>query len=187
MMPLRVAPSQGETAKHRGGAMKKDIELRARLIHWGAIAFFLFTIAWYLLQFFGDSPFEQSYVSELPGVSLRMEQAIFPQGTAEIAVTWVNDTRYLVMFGERFYLERRVDGGWESVPFQEDTYVLLIAHSLDPAGITERVHVYNLGFPLVETPLKRGIYRIVAEFGASDRRLPATWRNYSISIDFKIE
>ncbi|MEM0384279.1 MAG: hypothetical protein QXH52_04680 [Candidatus Caldarchaeum sp.] len=89
-------------------------------------------------------------------VLLTLSKTELYRGERTLTYTIVNDSRYVVSFGEPYDIQIKRDGEWVSVEWMRDRAWILILHVLEPRSSFSRV---------VELPeeVELGRYRLVKE------------------------
>lgn len=91
-------------------------------------------------------------------LEMAMQQSTYGPQSTQLKATLSNGTRHVYTFGEASYLQRKSDGAWEDVPFQEDVAWIMIAYVLEPGESQEVTLPLNL-FGALEP----GPYRLVKD------------------------
>lgn len=100
--------------------------------------------------------------------SMETEEETYPQETEQITVFISNNTDEDAYYGVEFRVDRRVDGEWEEVPFEEDMSFIQIAIDLPAGDQTEEV----IDLTLFEDYLEPGDYRVVKQVNGQEVYAP---------------
>ncbi|MEM4273721.1 MAG: hypothetical protein QW420_05120 [Candidatus Caldarchaeum sp.] len=89
-------------------------------------------------------------------VLLTLSKTELYRGERTLTYTIVNDSRYVVSFGEPYDIQIKKNGEWVSVEWMKDRVWILVLYMLEPGQVFSRV---------VELPqdVEAGTYRLVKE------------------------
>lgn len=107
---------------------------------------------------------EQKRLSSNNGISIKTEKEQYKTTDNEITVHFQNEAQNEVLYGERFYLERNINGTWYSYPFKEDVAFIDIGYTLQPNE--KKSKIYSLSS--LKEKIVPGEYRVIQSFGATD-------------------
>ncbi|MEM1943745.1 MAG: hypothetical protein QXY50_04090 [Candidatus Caldarchaeum sp.] len=107
-------------------------------------------------------------------VLLTLSKTELYRGERTLTYTIVNDSRYVVSFGEPYDIQIKRDGEWVSVEWMRDRAWIMIMHMLDPGKAFSRE---------VELPqdVEPGSYRLVKEVMVEE-----TGRRIVLTADFEV-
>lgn len=110
----------------------------------------------------GNNSGDEKVLSTFQGVVMITEKSTYPSDVQSIHVVWKNNTEKSATFGNSFYLEKKVDGGWkwEKVELTEEIYFTSIGYMLFPNAQSE--HTYHINS--IYGNLKVGNYRIATHY-----------------------
>ncbi|MDE1549141.1 immunoglobulin-like domain-containing protein [Jeotgalibaca caeni] len=105
------------------------------------------------------SPYEESEVNQLEGVSMETTEATYPVEAEGVNVRIKNETDEEYYYGVAYSVERLVNDTWVVVPFEGEVSWIEIAITLAPQSENEE----GVSFDLLESDREPGTYRIIKE------------------------
>ncbi|GAA0371518.1 hypothetical protein GCM10008932_23550 [Alkalibacterium iburiense] len=115
-----------------------------------------------------DSDEDSLEPSVVNNFSMETEESTYPSETDQLSVFITNNTDEDAYYGVEFRVDRRVDGEWEEVPFEEEMSFIQIAIDLPAGEQTEE----TIDLTLFEDYLEPGDYRIVKQVNGQEVYAP---------------
>lgn len=121
-------------------------------------------------------------MKSLDGVAMTTEKLTYPRGTTEIKAKWENSTARTLIFGDFFYLAKKVNDNWIRQSIPNNTAFRAIGHIVSPFSKID--HTYRLG---IYENLETGEYRIATYFfDEADVPITSDEAHYWLYADFKL-
>ena len=103
--------------------------------------------------------------SDYEGVSAQIVEGAWKDGELNLTLSFCNETEHLVIYGERFVVEREEDGEWVWCQVVENTAFTDLAYVLDPGETKEKNYILTIPFVINEA----GKYRFRTEFSVDEQ------------------
>lgn len=119
-------------------------------------------------------------VNDFDGFSISVKEgSLSPQG---LTLVFTNQSGVTGVYGEGFFLEKKIDGEWYEVPVQEEEYGFPdIGYELPPNETED----FTIDWEWLYGTLEAGEYRIVIQ--VLNVREPGDYDNYYLSAEFNIK
>ena len=118
------------------------------------------------------------------GVTLSIENNVFPVGTKSVVAKWTNNTNDVISFGFGFKLEQKEKVEWVEIEHSKDYIVEDVLATLLPKGETEAQ--YNI-LAYYGKDLPKGEYRIKANYSFDDDKEYGEKDYYIAFAEFEIK
>ncbi|WP_046175675.1 immunoglobulin-like domain-containing protein [Domibacillus indicus] len=115
---------------------------------------------------------QQAVPAEHKEISMKAGQNSYPPDEETISIEIQNSSKQEVMYGKHFTMDKKVDGVWRTVPFEDGAAFIEVALFIPPGEMA----VEEVTLSLFKQPLSEGIYRIVKTVGGE-----------SLAAEFSIE
>lgn len=89
-----------------------------------------------------------NFHTDFEGVELHAEKIELTADTSELKVYWVNNSKYAIVYGDPYYIEREQNGEWILCCDSSDLVFTCIGYHLNPGEFREKVYGLNNPFDI---------------------------------------